>query len=242
MQAAVLVLAVAAVAIPARVRCLSLDRDVFADALAVRKAGAALPAVLKQNWEDFGNYLHKSYADAVKRVNTSYTGPSEKKAVADALDLLAKGVASRFSAYENFKKSQEKEVAALVSKYTTLINERLKPSAKDKGDEAAILALRASSQSLFVKWENEHYRDTILRTTRQLYRNVFHAIAFRVASNASAHKAVLEAAGQMLLHLVNDQYKGTNVLGRQCGLVEKFATDAENVLYRIAVPAQAAAL
>ncbi|KAJ1520292.1 hypothetical protein ONE63_004493 [Megalurothrips usitatus] len=240
MHAAILVLAVAAVASPAQ--CLSVDKDVSADALAVQRAGAALPAILKRNWTDNSNYLHKSYADTVKRVNTSYTGAAEKKAVADALDLLAKGVATRFSADENFKKSQGEEVAALVSKYTTLINERLKPSSKDKGDESAILALRAAKQSILVKWENEYYRDTILRVTRQVFRNAFHVVAGRVASNASVHKAVLEAAGQMLLHLVNNQKKCINVLTGQFGLVEKFATDAENVLYRIAVPAQAAAL
>ncbi|XP_034246420.1 uncharacterized protein LOC117648190 [Thrips palmi] len=216
------------------------EQSLQASAAAVEKVGQALPGVLRQQWTDLSTELHASFEAAVKREAAAYSEAASKKAVNDAIALLRKLVATRFDADDAFKKSETAEVAGLVAKYSSLINERLKPASKDAGDEDAILALRKVKQTMFVKLERQYL--SMFAASRATFRRAFQTISTQVAKNATVRKNVRESAGRMLLHLVNNQKKCISVLAGQFRLVEKFATDADNVLFRIAVPAQTNAL
>lgn len=99
-------------------------------AAAVEKVGQALPGILRQQWAALSVDLHASFEAAAKHEAAAYTEVASKRAVTDAVALLRKLVASRFAADDAFKKSETGEVAALVSKYSSLINKRLKPEVR----------------------------------------------------------------------------------------------------------------
>ncbi|XP_034246197.1 uncharacterized protein LOC117648096 [Thrips palmi] len=216
------------------------EQSLQASAAAVEKVGQALPGVLLKQWADLSPVMKASFEAAVKREAAAYTEAASKKAVDDAIALLRKLTATRFDSDGSFKNAEAAAVAGLVANYTSLINERLKPGSKDAGDEDAILALRKVKQTLFVKLESRYL--SMNAGTRATFRRAFQTISSQVAKNATVRKNVRESAGRMLLHLVNNQKKLISVLTGHFRLVEKFATDADNVLFRIAVPAQTKAL